>query len=81
MPYEAISEEEYKTQVSRLQKLAFGRGREQGLGGGVRVEEVPDKFCETDSCTNVVSHLVDLHVGDAIAVMDVKRVVGTTFSR
>ncbi|CAM9110639.1 unnamed protein product [Hapterophycus canaliculatus] len=56
MPYEAISEEEYMSQISNLQKLDFGRGRGQALGGGVRVEEVPDKFCETDSCTNVVSH-------------------------
>lgn len=56
MPYEAISEEQYQDQTSKLGKLEFTRRRRQLPGkGGVRVDEVPDKFCETDACANRVS--------------------------
>lgn len=59
MPYEAISEERYKSLTAKLRKLEFTRRHTQLLGGGrdrgVRVEEVPDKFCETDACTMDVS--------------------------
>lgn len=57
MPYEAISEEQYKHQTSKLRKLDFTRRDGQSPRGGVRVEEVPDKFCETDACDNTVSGL------------------------
>lgn len=55
MPYEAISEEQYTQQASKLRKLDFTRRDGQPPRGGVRVEEVPDKFCETDACVNSVS--------------------------
>lgn len=56
MPYEAISEEQYKEMVASLDRLDFSRRRKiftetSGEQGGIRVEEVPDKFCETDTCT------------------------------
>ncbi len=55
MPYEAISEQQYKLEISKLRKLDFTQRQGQSPGGGgVRVEEVPDKFCETDACTNTV---------------------------
>lgn len=54
MPYEAISEEQYKHQTSKLRKLEFTRDG-QPPRGVVRVEEVPDKFCETDACVTTVS--------------------------
>ncbi|CAM9251274.1 unnamed protein product [Laminaria digitata] len=58
MPYEAISEEQYKSQTAKLQKLDFKRWQERPRGGGggreARIEEVPDKFCETDACTTSV---------------------------
>ncbi|CAM9105430.1 unnamed protein product, partial [Ectocarpus fasciculatus] len=54
MPYEAISEDEYKSQISKLRHLDFSRqrGQTRGEGDGARVEEVPDRFCESDSCTD-----------------------------
>ncbi|CAN0319627.1 unnamed protein product [Ectocarpus sp. 6 AP-2014] len=54
MPYEAISEDEYKSQISKLRHLDFSRRRRQtrGEGDGVRVEEVPDRYCESESCTD-----------------------------
>ncbi|CAN0292085.1 unnamed protein product [Ectocarpus sp. 6 AP-2014] len=54
MPYEAISEDEYKSQISKLRHLNFSRrrGQTRGEGDGVRVEEVPDRYCESDSCTD-----------------------------
>ncbi|CAB1114211.1 unnamed protein product [Ectocarpus sp. CCAP 1310/34] len=54
MPYEAISEDEYKSQISKLRPLDFSRrrGQTRGEGDGARVEEVPDRYCESDSCTN-----------------------------
>lgn len=59
MPYEAISEEQYKSQTAKLQKLDFKRWEERPPGGDGgregRIEEVPDKFCETDACTTSVS--------------------------
>ena len=59
MPYEAISEEQYNSLTTKLQKLDFKRWQERPLGGGGgregRIEEVPDKFCETDACTTSVS--------------------------
>lgn len=59
MPYEAISEEQYKSQTAKLRKLDFKRWQERPREGGGgregRIEEVPDKFCETDACTTSVS--------------------------
>ncbi|CAM9144666.1 unnamed protein product [Ectocarpus sp. 13 AM-2016] len=54
MPYEAISEDEYKSQISKLRPLDFSRrrGQTRGEGDGARVEEVPDRYCESDSCTD-----------------------------
>lgn len=58
MPYEAISEEKYKSLTAKLKKLDFSRQQKPpGANGGrgMQVEKIPDKFCETDACTTVVS--------------------------
>lgn len=58
MPYEAISEEEYKNLTAQLRKLDFTRQRSRPReADSERVEEVPDKFCETDACTTVVGEV------------------------
>lgn len=44
LPYEAITEEEYKAAMGRLQAVDFSR-----LGGG-KGSSVPDKFCDTSRC-------------------------------
>lgn len=54
MPYEAISEEQYNHKTSKLRTLDFTQRNGQPPRDGVRVEEVPDKFCETDACINTV---------------------------
>lgn len=64
MPYEAISEQQYEERAAELQKLDFTRRQSHSQGGmgarGVRIEEVPDKFCETDACTTTVSYGVSI---------------------
>lgn len=70
MPYEAISEAEYEKRTANLEKIDFSRGWGTHTGGGgggrargVRVEQVPDKFCETDACM-VSQGGIQIHIPD-----------------
>lgn len=55
MPYEAISEEHFEELTASLREIDFSR-RQSGSRGDderkaqERAEEIPDKFCDTDSC-------------------------------